>query len=589
MEGASIRVGGRLPLGLFLLVYFLLSLVLHQFYLSGDVHWSGDSALKALQAEILGRSGFKQIAIPYRSAGWDADGKFFPFRPPFASKIENRYYCAYPIVFPALVALLQIVCGSWAGAVLVAFGSTLLLFFTYRLACSIAPDRALMATAVLAFASPVWVYSALLWGHTLAAACATLGLLGLLRARRSDGRAPWILAGIALGVTAWLRTEGYALIAAVLTATVLWGGPTWKRAMHNAALVLSGTLLALLPLAAVQWGIYGRPWGVHADGLVRNVALIAERGADAYLGPPQRKAYRLSFADWLLVRSTNYGSFSLKTAAPFVLFGVTVLVPRLRAAKTWILLNLGLILLVLLRVLWEVLATESRWVSGLFVVMPYSVLAFWYLPRLRRRGGANDSQVRLLMGIVAAFLLLSIVCNPGNKGGLQWGPRYLMPIFGVLLVLSFKAAQEVPAVASRLGRTLLVALVAVAAVLQLVGFSFIREDEKTYDRVITYLREHPASAIVGYDKVWLSQLCAPLYFEKDLLFADAPGSTRKYFGDSPALLQDYLDASKSYPNSNVLVLTHGAPLPELLPVEGGKSLEIAPRFWIWCPPEEPPG
>jgi hypothetical protein len=228
-----------------------------------------------------------------------------------------------------------------------------------------------------------------------------------------------------------------------------------------------------------------------------------------------------------------------------------------------------------------VVSAESRRVSGLFIVMPYSVLALWYLPVLGRRREGEDASIRLLLGLVVAYFFFSTVLNPGNKGGLQWGPRYLMPVFGVLVVLSVKMLSEVPVMCCLAGRVLAAALVALAFVFELLGFSFVRGDEKLYANVLNHLRDDPAVAVVAYDTIWLSQMCSPLYFEKNLHFTDAPGTNRRYFSDAPATLRDYLEASKPYPNDRVLVLTHGKPLPALLPVQGGRSEEIAERFWTW--------
>jgi len=570
-------------LSVFLPAYFLLSVFLHQFWFFPEAHWSGDSALKALQAEVLHRSGFRSVAIPYPSSEWDPQGEFFPFRPPFASGIEGRYYLSYPLVFPALLALLRTLCGAWAGAVLVALGSTGLLAAAWWLARRVIPERATQAMLLVAFASPVWLYSALLWEHTLASALFLGGVVVLLPSGQGRDRLRWILAGAAFGATTWVRTEGYALTAAALGAMLLWSGLNWRDALRKAAWVLAGFLGALAPWLAFQWWVYGRPWGIHSEAVVRNVALIAERGWEAYLGPAQRKGYRLRCVESFLFRSTGHPSFSLQTAAPFVLFVLTALVPRLRQWRAWVLLNLGLILLVLLRVLWEVVSTDSRRVSGLFIVMPYSILAFWSLPLLGKAREGVNLQVRFLLGLVVAFFLLSIVFNPGSRGGLQWGPRYWMPVFGILAVLFLCAAETLPGSSTRAGRFLVTGLVAVAIFFQLIGFRLVRRDEQVYSEVIDSLRHSPAAGIVGYDQVWLCQLCAPLYFEKSLYFADAPGSNRSYFSDTPASLESFLAALKPFSNEDILVLTYGKPLPEWLPVSGGRSKEITPGFWIWKP------
>lgn len=582
MENRIAPAGRRaLRLVVFLPAYFLLSVLLHQFWFFPEAHWSGDSALKALQAEALHRSGFRSVVIPYPSSEWDPQGEFFPFRPPFASRIEGRYYLSYPLVFPVLLALLRTLCGAWAGAVLVALGSTGLLAATWLLARRVIPERATQAMLLVAFASPVWLYSALLWEHTLASALFLGGVVALLPNGQGRDRLRWILAGAAFGATTWVRTEGYALTAAALGATLLWSGLSWRDALRKAAWVLAGFLGALAPWVAFQWGMYGRPWGIHSEAVVRNVALIAERGWEAYLGPAQRKAYRLRCVESFLFRSTGHPAFSLQTAVPFGLFIVTALVPRLRRWRVWVLLNLGLIFLVLLRVLWEVVSTDSRRVSGLFIVMPYSVLAFWYLPLLGKKREGVNLQVRFLMGLVVAFFLLSIVFNPGSRGGLQWGPRYWMPVFGVLAVLSLHAADTVPGSRTRAGRFLVAGLIAVAVVFELIGFRLVRRDEQVYSKAIESLRQAPAGAVVGYDQLWLCQLCAPLYFEKGLYFADAPGSKRSYFSDTPASLESFLAALKPFSNEDTLVLTYKRPLPEWLPVSGGRSEEIAPGFWIW--------
>jgi len=563
----------RALLGLFLLLYFLLALNAHEFCLPVGAHWSGDSAIKDLQAEILRDSHFRKIAVPYPSSSWDPQGQFFPFASPFVTKIQDRYYFAYPIVFPLVLALLRSLLGIWAAGALVASGSVLLLYFTHRLARRVLPDQAFPAILVLAFATPVWLYSTLLWAHTAAAAVFMMGFLSLLAARSSGRFREWILAGLCFGAGTWLRTEGAGLTLAVLAATLLWSDGPGRVRVKRAGWILLGFCLALSPLALLNWCIYGSLWGPHAGGVLSKGAYLARRGLDAYLGPRHLKWYRLSIADWLLVRSTNYGGFSAKTAIPFALFVLTVLTPCLRQSRRWILFNLGFILLVLVRVLYEVFSAQGRTVSGLLIVMPYSILAFWYLPALGRRGSKEDPEVRYLFGIVVAFLLVSIVLNLGNKGGLQWGPRYLMPVFGLLVVLAMRAIRQAEGFRRLAARILIGALVAVAFLLQLVGFWFVRQDEADIASVLDYLRQQRAVAVVGYDRPWLVQMCAPLYQEK-----------RLYLVRSPEALQAFWETSKPFSNASIIVISRDRPLNDLVNDTGdGVCVEMAPRFWAWSP------
>ena len=517
----------------------------------------------------------RKLLSPYESADWDPEGRFFPIslNPPFAVKIEGRYYSVYPLVFPACLALLRFLLGGGGEGVLVAGASTILLGLTYRIGNQTAgAPWGFRAILILGFASPIWIYSVLNWGHTCAAALCAFGVLQALKGRVRQAGSHWFLAGVVLGAATWFRTECVALFLSICTAACLWSPHGWKVGLRSAAFLVTGFVAAMVPLGILQWVLYGQPLGLHAGGILAKWATVAQQGGPAYFSHSSNKWLRLSVLDWFFFRSTDYPTFSIKTAVPFILFLITCLVAKWRRNRIWVLLNLSAILLVLLRVLGEVVAGQSRYVTGLFMVMPYCILAFWQFPLLSPKSKQTESPVLFLLGTVVGFLLVCTVINLGNLGGLQWGPRYLMPVFSIFAVLTASTIKETPLLRKGIGLWLVSALVVLGVLFEIIGLTFIRRDESSYQQVVDYVRKHPATAIVGYEKRWLPQMCASLYFEKNLFLANSPNRIR-----------DFLEAEKPFPNDSVLILTHGTPFLEGVSPGGGKSERIADRFWGYTP------
>jgi hypothetical protein len=96
------------------------------------------------------------------------------------------------------LALVKGVFGVWGEGILVAAGSLLLLYTIYRLAERVAPGMEFVAVLAVGFASPAWLCSSFLGGHTLAAGILTAGLLVLPEHSKRKGLWPWMLAGVLL-------------------------------------------------------------------------------------------------------------------------------------------------------------------------------------------------------------------------------------------------------------------------------------------------------------------------------------------------------------------------------------------------------
>ncbi len=124
-----------------------------------------------------------------------------------------------------------------------------------------APRTAALATAIAAFASPLWVYSRDLFAEPLAGAGLVLFLFGVERAARVPGRRAAALAGLGLGASVLARTAHLALLplALLVGAHALRTVERGRRVRLAAAFAL-GLAGPLLVMAWWNWTRFGTVW-----------------------------------------------------------------------------------------------------------------------------------------------------------------------------------------------------------------------------------------------------------------------------------------------------------------------------------------
>jgi len=273
-----------------------------------------------------------------------------------------------------------------------------------------------------------------------------------------------------------------------------------------------------------------------------------------------------------LLRSTDSVFISLLLGLPVVLWIVTAGVPRLRENLRWTQANLALIVLGGALALWKAIGSGGGQMDGLLAVMPYAAIAFWYWPALGPRGGQEDRRVRFLFGLTMVYLGALLLVRPGGQAGFKWGARYAMPVFGILTPLAFRAVQGGVLFRSKSSQALLVALLALGLVAEGGGFYAARRAESDYYEVMQYLKESHAVAIVGHRDVSIPQMLTPLHFDK-----------RLYYTGSEKALRRFLESSKPFSNTSIVVLTRKSPMENILPGLMGSSTLIAGDYWAWTP------
>ncbi|MDR7537075.1 MAG: hypothetical protein QN183_12015 [Armatimonadota bacterium] len=452
--------------------------------------------------------------MPYPAAGLDPDGRFFPAGPWFHFMRDGRHYFSYPPYFPALAGLLYGGLG-YPGLLVIplAAGVATLLITAWFLGL-VAPRLAAVGVVAVGLGTPLLVYSVVFWDHSLVAALGSGALAATALALRDDARSagrPLAFAGALLGAGLWFRNEMYVLLVAIGAGWLLWGGAARVR---GAAVLGTAAGLVALPALVLNVYLFGGPLGwkgrdlttgrlqgmAEAAGGVQTIGWLADKLGNAY--------YQLVSPDFYAYnpRAVAVG-LAIATA---LLAGVVLLnLGRRRRSARWLVAG-GATVAALV-----ILTVSGRpAVSGLLISAPVVLLSLL--------GGQRARWERYLWTVVVVFAGAVVVT--GTHGGLQWGPRYLLPIVPALVWLAAAATertrQAVPGLWPPLG--VAVCLVLGASVLvQVAGVEHVDASLSRNVRVNAALRAAPAEIVVtGLE--WLVLGAGPVYFEKRLLFVQHP-------------------------------------------------------------------
>lgn len=485
--------------------------------------WSLDSAVRLVQVESFVRQGYQELAVRYPAEQLDPEGRFFPATDWFHAQRDGKHYLLYLPYFSAVSAPLYGLLGFPGLLVLPLVAGLFTVWLTLRVVQERAPGFAGPAGLAVGIGTPLFIYSAAFWDHAPAVALATAALGIVLREvdlERPSGPAPMVFAGTLLGAGLWLRNEAY-LLAVVTVLMWLVVAPRYRG--RGAAALSLGVIAAALPLWLINVRLFGAVLGPKGQQIVSErtgAALSAATSLHAFWSWVLHKAGN---AYYQLV-SPDFYAFDL----PHVLWGliaagVILAVPAIiragvqRRSAQWLnaaaVLAVGIVLVSL---------SGRKMVSGLIPAAPFVVLALLSTPD--RRSG------RFLWGVVCAFSALVIVT--ASRGGVQWGPRYLMPIVPALTWLAADAMERArmrwadvfPAV-----RNVAALLVGLSILVQMAGVDQVHQLARSNALVKRVLRSITADIVIT-PLEWLVLEAGEVYFEKQLMLVRNQDELRALVG-----------------------------------------------------------
>jgi hypothetical protein len=461
-----------------------------------DAFFSSDEGLKFIQLQNCSRQGFAGFSVEYPGRGLDPDLSFVPINNPPALIRGGEVYAVYPIVFPTLATPLYRILG-YAGLYVIPLVSGLLTLVITCWLARLTGGSGVSSTIVLSLCSPLVFYSLVFWDHTLGTMLSTLAIVLVVK-NLDNGRKPWLIAaGILLGLAIWVRSEMYVMGLVMPVALFFFSS---KRFVHTLSLCL-GMLVALVPLWIFQFLVYGDFIGPHVGHftwLAEELPMTTDRVAIFYHTVLEgNSSPALSFL------------YIMAFAASAILFRSS----RLRRRNVLIVVNFGILAIVTIPNILE--ASAGRPLGGLITTAPFLVFGFTTL--LNSSVGQGN---RMLLAIGLGYTALVCVLTPTDPG-LQWGPRFLLPIFPPLAVVAtnnFRALEAVGHLRSgRLLRACFICTVALSLAVQMAGLRTLHII-KTRDRDLIQQTGQLDAVHILSDEYGYAQYVAPLFYERQFFY-----------------------------------------------------------------------
>lgn len=446
-------------------ISYLLSL---QLLLADGVFFSGDSGLKALITQNLA-DGYQAFDLNLPDPPWVVDlwkVGLYPYDRPFVYPIEDKYYSQYPIPFPLVTAPFYALWGYY-GLYVVPWAATIvtwLIFYWVLKKIDVSLAAIVIGLFFLIFASHLSLYSATYWEHTLSV-CLAFGGIGLIFPKNGSAKlniwaALW--AGILTGLAVWFRPEQIFVV------------------LFLGVISLFSFMKAVWRLDVLQRINIGRmPDYIGKTGLVFIAASLIT-------------LLLYGFINWLIYKNV------------FGVHAIQVLEHQpLRERVFTFIDNLQAM-------------TVGRY--SFFLATPISLFTFGLplITLLWRRSIKHQPDWILWVVFSLAFILGVAVLVPESAGGKQWGPRFLLMLVPVIVLLFTRQMDfllKSPIASKTWFRLIIMGIVIILAVVGIYqnpirGREFLISNTAPIKEMVEDLRSVKTGAI-GVSNAYLTQLYQP--------------------------------------------------------------------------------
>jgi hypothetical protein len=537
---------------------------------------TGDGSVKLWQVQGILRTGDLNAPLAYPGAVYDPDHQYAPFVEPWAFWKDGKFYTEYTSPFIWASVPLYALLGHAGLMIWPWLCGMLLVVMSAWLAWRVRPDRSAMLVPLIVGLSPVLVYSLEFWEHTPGAALAVFALVGVVKALASRRRAWWLMAsGAAIGLGLTMRAELYVYPIAIV------GGLLFIRSalplIRSIGWLAVGGLITAGPWWLYQLITWGSPFGPR---LQQNVPVLGGTEMLARLGDTTGR-------NWAMVWPAD-GSLVLVVLVAALLI-IALLNLALRHKLLWlpdVAFWMGIIILMVLAVLLVGQLAEGQRPDDLLTTFPIVLLFLLPAPRRTALPTTNDQRpttiIRFLTVVPLAFIILVILVSPFH-GGIQWGPRFLLPIIPPLTVVVIDRLANLWGAIKRSARiglaTALIVLIAVGSYSTWLGVKFMQEAQTASEFMSEVIRQSPEKVVVS--DAWFLPQGAPYVFG-DKIWLMAEDETKMF-----QLLQ-MLRKQTSEPGfvfTSALTWAHIDPQllmgPRITPAEGGEKVYVnAPTQYV---------
>lgn len=190
-----------------------------QWLIKDETFFSGDGGLKFVLTKQLSLGNFRfdldLPAVTWVRNLWESGLYPLGTEEPFIYRQFGRYYMPFPYTFPLVTAPLYAIFG-FRGLYIIPLFSLWSIWIGFYIVCQrlkLGSAITAIALAILIFSSPLTMYSAMYWEHTLAVALAFYGVVTVLAPRSGElSRKEAIFSGVLIGLSVWFRGEFLCLV-----------------------------------------------------------------------------------------------------------------------------------------------------------------------------------------------------------------------------------------------------------------------------------------------------------------------------------------------------------------------------------------
>ncbi len=488
------------------------------------VFWSPDEGGKYLTLQQITTTGEWSGPLPYPAAPIDPLLQHVPLL--YWLRADNTIYSWWPNWFPALTSLPYQLLGV-RGLFLIPLASALLIGLgVYAAVASRSKRAALGALIAITLASPIWFYGLTYWEHTLNSLLILLGFAAATRGVMSDRARWWALSGGLLGLAFYLRLETVIFIS---TLGGLLGGWLIVRLRQGAAtrpLVMSLLVLgASMIIATMPYLVRNQLSEGHPLG--RRNAVGVARTADRVLSYGRETA--LEIAPNILIGSVGHQGVDLSPSLRwlFVFASIGCCISGWLLRRGWdVPVYVSALALIALSGFVLLSPEDYSSIHGLILIAPYLAFAGWGLhpsaDRVTRWWGA------LAMLGLGLYMLATAIAGWSAQGGLQWGPRYALPLMPVLLIAAARGGHAlwidaaVPIGVKRIVIGCVIALVLIGFGFQVRGLRAMWIDKQTFVTWENQLTALSADTLIVTDYPWLALTLPGVYEARPMMMTASP-------------------------------------------------------------------
>jgi len=475
-----------------------------------SVFWTVDEGGKFIYIQNTIRSGNPASPLDYPARALDPNGEFYPSS--YVNHRGNQVTMWWQAGFPLLAGIFYQIIG-WLGLYIIpaicGVATAYLAAITFGLMIPNQPSLKILVLLVTGLATPIAFYSTMFWEHTLTTCGAMAATYFLLRGQYTNDQRWYYFAGISAALAVFFRVEVILLLAGFGVVLLI---KNWRNGLRFGF----STLVVLAPLIFVHAQITGSAFTpVLASVTAGKSFQVSEAYGSKFLAyflynPPA--VWTLSIPDVLVVVGTlGFLIFVIGTIfKPMHWIGIigatlTLITP------VWILVN----------------PSGYRSLQGLITAGPCILFSIWLFIR---RENWQSSQ---LPGMLAAGLVLTMLGylykSWVGAGGLQWGPRYLLSFYPILVVAGLVGLHSIWDQFSKTRKNIIIVLYLFAIFIglgfQVRGALTVRTIQEYYQQSESAFREFSDRPVVT---AWcdIVYLLPNLYWEQQFVSTTRSGLNR---------------------------------------------------------------